>query len=304
MNLENRSLQVKKIAARHGFDFCGISKAGFLEKEAPRLEEWLKNGNHGKMHYMENHFDKRLDPTKLVPGSKSVISLLYNYYPKKTLPGSLKIARYAYGDDYHFVIKNKLRDLVGILKVEIGDFGGRVFVDSAPVMERQWASKAGIGWTGKNTLLLNRAMGSYFFIAELIIDLELEADGPIKDYCGSCSQCIDACPTDALSPYSLDATKCISYLSIELKESIPSEFNGKMNDWIFGCDICQEVCPWNRFSTPHKEDAFDPSSELENMDTRHWQELTTEVFHSIFKKSALKRKGYNGLKDTIRIVAK
>ncbi len=265
------------MAKNHGFDFCGISKAEFLEEEAPRLESWLKKGAHGKMSYMENHFDKRLDPTKLVPGAKSVVSLLYNYYPEtdlaKTYPNQSKIAKYAYGKDYHFVIKDKLKTLLLDLQKEIGEIQGRVFVDSAPVMERQWAEKSGLGWTGKNTLLITKNQGSFFFLAELIIDLELEADGPIKDYCGTCTRCVDACPTDAITPYEVDASKCISYLTIELKEGIPEEFKGKMENWAFGCDICQDVCPWNRFSKPHQEEVFLPPKELLELLNNNWQDL-------------------------------
>lgn len=294
---------VKQMAKCHGFDFCGISKAEFLEEEAPRLEKWLKNGSHGRMSYMENHFDKRLDPTKLVPGAKSVVSLLYNYYPEKDLsdknPNQAKLAKYAYGEDYHFVIKDKLKTLVQELQAEIGEIEGRVFVDSAPVMERQWAEKSGLGWIGKNTLLITKERGSFFFLAELIIDLELEADGPIKDYCGTCTRCVDACPTDAISPYELDASKCISYLTIELKEGIPDEFKGKMENWAFGCDICQDVCPWNRFSKPHQEEAFLPSKELLEVFNNNWQELTDSVFRQVFKKSAVKRTKFEGLKRNL-----
>jgi len=304
MNPSARSDLVKKTAKNHGFDFCGIAKAEFLKEDAPRLEQWLQKGYHGSMQYMENHFEKRLDPTKLVPGSKSVVSLLYNYSPGQGLKGKgLKIARYAYGTDYHFVIKNKLKDLVEALKDQLGDFHGRVFVDSAPVMERQWAAKSGMGWMGKHTLLINRDMGSYFFLAELIIDLELSYDGPIQDYCGTCTRCIDACPTDAITDYSVDASKCISYLTIELKDSIPEKFSDQMENWIFGCDICQEVCPWNRFAVPHNEAAFDPSKELVEMDDRDWIELTGEVFNKRFKKSAMNRKGYEGLKNTIQFIS-
>lgn len=294
---------VKQMAKSHGFDFCGISKAEFLEEEAPRLEKWLKNGSHGRMSYMENHFDKRLDPTKLVPGAKSVVSLLYNYYPEKDLsdkkPDQAKLAKYAYGEDYHFVIKDKLKTLVQELQAEIGEIEGRVFVDSAPVMERQWAEKSGLGWIGKNTLLITKEQGSFFFLAELIIDLELESDGPIKDYCGTCTRCVDACPTDAISPYQLDASKCISYLTIELKEGIPDEFKGKMENWAFGCDICQDVCPWNRFSKPHQEEAFLPSKELLEVFNNNWQELTDSVFRQVFKKSAVKRTKFEGLKRNL-----
>lgn len=298
---------IKSTAAKLGFSFCGISKAEFLEEEAPKLEAWLKRNYQGKMHYLENHFDKRLDPTKLVPGAKSVISLVYNYYPQKDLTQqrSLKIARYAYGEDYHFVIKDKLKDFLQHIQEEIGDVSGRVFVDSAPVMERTWAKKSGLGWIGKNSLLLNRSMGSFFFLAEIILDLELEYDGPIKDYCGTCTACMDACPTDAIpQPYVVDGSKCISYFTIELKEEIPTEVKGKFENWIFGCDICQEVCPWNRFSQPHNEPRFQPHPDLENMSQNDWLEITEEVFRKVFKKSAVKRTCFNGLKRNIAFVTK
>jgi epoxyqueuosine reductase len=298
--------QLKNIASSLGFSYCGISKADFLEEEAPKLEEWLKRGYQGKMSYLENHFDKRLDPTKLVPGAKSVISLVYNYYPEKDLSktSDVKIARYAYGEDYHYVIKEKLTEFLSLIREKIGDVQGRAFVDSAPVMERAWAKKSGVGWIGKNSLLLNRSMGSYFFLAELIIDLELEYDGPIKDYCGTCTACMDACPTDAIpQPYVVDGSKCISYFTIELKEEIPNEVKGKFDNWIFGCDICQEVCPWNRFSKPHEENRFLPHPEIETMTKKDWQEITEEVFKKIFKKSAVKRTGFEGLKRNIRFIA-
>ena len=297
---------IKRLAAAYGFDYCGISKAELLEKEAPRLEAWLKRSAHGKMSYLENHFDKRLDPSKLVPGAKSVVSLLYNYYPDKDLgekfPDHFKLAKYAYGEDYHHVIKSKLKHLVDDLRQELGEIEGRVFVDSAPVMERQWAEKSGLGWVGKNTLLINKHSGSFFFLAELIIDLELEPDGPIKDYCGTCTRCIDACPTDAITPYELNASQCISYLTIELKESIPEEFKGKMESWAFGCDICQDVCPWNRFSKPHQEEAFQPSKELLELFNKNWQDLTDEVFSQVFRKSAVKRTKFEGLKRNLNFL--
>lgn len=289
------------MARELGFSFCGIAEATFLEDEAPRLEEWLKRGYQGKMGYLENHFDKRLDPRKLVPGAKSVVSLVYNYYPQedKAKEGVPKLAKYAYGQDYHHVVKDKLKTFMHQIHQEIGEVDGRVFVDSAPVHERAWAAKSGIGWIGKNSLLLNREMGSFFFLAELIIDLELEADGPMKDYCGTCTACQDACPTDAIpEPYVVDGSRCISYLTIELKESIPSEFKDKMEDWAFGCDICQDVCPWNRFSKPHKETLFEPQG-WEDFDRRDWQELTEEVFQKVFKKSAVKRTKFSGLKRNI-----
>ena len=292
---------IKKEASSLGFSFCGISKAEFLKDEAPRAEEWLKRGYHGKMSYLENNFDKRMDPALLVPGAKSVISLLYNYYPKKDLSrdGEYKISKYAYGEDYHVVIKDKLKILMRNIQAEIGEVHGRAFVDSAPVMERSWAQKSGLGWIGKNSLLLNREMGSFFFIAELIVDLPLEYDSAIKDFCGSCTACIDACPTDAITePYAVDGSKCISYFTIELKENIPPDVKGKFKDWIFGCDICQDVCPWNSFSKAHHEERFNPK-ELAEFSKRDWQEITSEVFEKVFGKSAMQRTGFRGLQRNI-----
>lgn len=299
---QNTSI-IKKKAIELGFSFCGISKAEFLEEEAPRLEEWLKRGYHGKMGYLENHFEKRLDPTKLVPGAKSVVSLVYNYFPENNFSKQApKIAKYAYGQDYHFVIKEKLKTLMEQLQEEIGKIDGRVFVDSAPVHERAWAAKSGIGWIGKNSLLLNREMGSFFFLAELIIDLELEPDGPMKDYCGTCTACQDACPTNAIpEPYVVDGSRCISYLTIELKDEIPAEFKGKMEDWAFGCDICQDVCPWNRFSKSHSETSFQPQG-WEDFKQQDWQEMTKEVFQKVFKKSAVKRTKFEGLKRNLKFI--
>ncbi|MFC4873874.1 tRNA epoxyqueuosine(34) reductase QueG [Negadavirga shengliensis] len=295
---------VKKTAKALGFDFCGITKAEFLEEEAPRLEAWLNSNYHGKMAYMANHFDKRLDPTKLVDGAKSVVSLIYNYYPGEKLPengSDIKLAKYAYGKDYHFVIKDKLKTFLEILREEIGEIAGRAFVDSAPVMERQWAQKAGLGWTGKNSLLLNKHMGSFFFLAELILDVDLQADTPMaKDYCGTCTRCMDACPTEAIiQPEVVDASRCISYLTIELKEEIPDEFKGKMENWAFGCDICQDVCPWNRFAKPHNEPLFEPHPELKDME---WEEMTQETFAKVFQKSAVKRTKWEGLKRNLRFL--
>ena len=302
--MDNRNT-IKRVANELGFSFCGISKAEFLKEEAPRLEEWLRRGYQGKMGYLENHFDKRLDPTKLVPGAKSVVSLIYNYFPEKNLSGAdnaPRIAKYAYGQDYHFVIKDKLKTFMQSLHEEIGEIDGRVFVDSAPVHERAWAAKSGLGWIGKNSLLLNREMGSFFFLAELIIDLELEPDGPMKDYCGTCTACQDACPTDAIpEPYVVDGSRCISYLTIELKDEIPAEFKGKMEGWAFGCDICQDVCPWNRFSKPHDEQSFKPQG-WENFEQEDWQEMTREVFQSVFKKSAVKRTKFEGLARNIKFI--
>jgi epoxyqueuosine reductase len=296
--------KIKNQAKKHGFDYCGIAKAEFLEAEAPKLEAWLNQNYHGQMAYLSNHFDKRLDPAKLVEGAKTVVSLIFNYFPKKLLPSGkedFKIAKYAYGEDYHFVIKDKLKSLLQSLQHEIGDFGGRVFVDSAPVMERQWAQRSGIGWIGKNSLLLNPGMGSFFFLAELIIDLEATPDPPmVKDYCGTCTRCIDACPTDAIvQPGVVDGSRCISYLTIELKEAIPSTFKGQTENWIFGCDICQDVCPWNRFSTSHQEPAFDPNLQLSEMKNRDWIELSKETFGKVFKKSAVKRTKFEGLKRNV-----
>lgn len=304
MNIAQRTNLIKDQARHLGFSFCGISKAGFLEDEAPRLEMWLQQGMQGQMGYMENHFDMRLDPTKLVPGAKSVISFLYNYYTEKeqTAPDAPKISKYAYGTDYHFVVKDKLKQLLQFITDTIGEVHGRAFVDSAPVMERAWAKKSGLGWTGKHTLLINKQQGSYFFLGELILDLELEPDGPIKDYCGTCTACIDACPTDAITPYWVDGSKCISYLTIELKEEIPQEFKGKMENWAFGCDICQQVCPWNRFSQTHTEPAFEPKPELLSMDARQWEEITEDVFKLIFKNSPVKRTGYKGLKRNLEFL--
>lgn len=286
-----------------GFFYCGISKASFLEQEAIQLEKWLKDQKNGKMSYMENHFDKRLDPRLLVDNAKSVVSLALNYFPENIQndPSTPKLSKYAYGEDYHIVIKDKLKELFSFIQHTIGEVGGRIFVDSAPVMDKAWAKKAGMGWMGKNTNIIHPKNGSFFFIAELILDLELQEDGQIKDYCGTCTRCIDACPTDALiEPYKIDATKCISYLTIELKDAIlPNEFNGKMDNWAFGCDVCQDVCPWNRFSKPHNEPRFNPHADLLAMTSNDWKELTQEVFSELFKLSAVKRTKYEGLKRNI-----
>ena len=296
---------IKTEAKRLGFLSCGISKAEFLEEEAPRLEKWLNNSMHGQMKYMENHFDKRLDPTKLVEGSKSVVSLLLNYFPKegqsdKEAP---KISKYAYGTDYHFVIKDKLKVLLNYIQGEIGEVNGRAFVDSAPVLDKAWAARSGLGWIGKNTNLLTQNVGSFYFIAELIIDLELEYDLPVTDHCGSCTACIDACPTQAIvEPYVVDGSKCISYFTIELKEEIPKEYAGKFDNWMFGCDICQDVCPWNRFSKSHSEPLFDPNPKLLSMSKKDWLDITEEVFNVIFKKSAVKRTKYSGLVRNIKFL--
>ena len=301
--LATNTTRIKQKAQELGFFYCGISKAEFLEEEAPRLEAWLNQQRHGKMSYMENHFDKRLDPRLLVDGAKSVISLLLNYYTeeKQSDLAAPKISKYAYGEDYHDVIKEKLRQLMQFIETEIGEVSGRVFVDSAPVMDKAWAKKSGLGWIGKNSNLIHPKSGSFFFIAELIIDLELEADGPIKDYCGTCTKCIDACPTGAIiEPYVVDGSKCISYLTIELKDALlPSEFRGKMDNWAFGCDVCQDVCPWNRFSLMHNEPRFKPSQNLLQLTKSDWHDLSEEVFRELFKLSAVKRTKFEGLKRNI-----
>lgn len=302
MNSKQKHTQlIKSEAKRLGFLSCGISKAGFLEEEAPRLEQWLSKNMHGEMQYMENHFDKRLDPTKLVEGSKSIISLILNYYPKNTQrTDSYKISKYAYGTDYHFVIKDKLKQLLHYIKEDIGDVHGRAFVDSAPVLDKAWAAKSGMGWIGKNSNLLTKQVGSFYFIAELIVDLELEYDTPVTDHCGSCTACIDACPTQAITePYVVDGSKCISYFTIELKDQIPNDFKGQFDDWMFGCDICQDVCPWNKFSQPHNEPLFNPKPELLELSKKDWEEITEETFGRIFQKSAVKRTKFSGLKRNI-----
>mgnify|MGYP005813803667 FL=1 len=303
-NREKYTKLIKTEATRLGFMSCGISKAEFLEEEAPRLEQWLNENRNGEMGYMENHFDKRLDPTLLVSGAKSVVSLLLNYFPQETQrKDSYKLSKYAYGRDYHFVIKDKLKQLLHFINEEIGEVGGRAFVDSAPVLDKAWAAKSGLGWIGKNSNLLSKKTGSFFFIAELIIDLELEYDTPVTDHCGSCTACIDACPTDAIyEPYKVDGSKCISYYTIELKDSIPESEKGKFEDWMFGCDICQDVCPWNRFSKPHNEPLFDPHPDLLQMTKHDWEEITRETFNEIFRKSAVKRTKYDGLKRNINFL--
>lgn len=303
-NREKYTKLIKTEATRLGFMSCGISKAEFLEEEAPRLEQWLNENRNGEIGYMENHFDKRLDPTLLVPGAKSVVSLLLNYFPQETQrEDSYKLSKYAYGRDYHFVIKDKLKQLLHFINEEIGEVGGRAFVDSAPVLDKAWAAKSGLGWIGKNSNLLSKKTGSFFFIAELIIDLELEYDTPVTDHCGSCTACIDACPTDAIyEPYKVDGSKCISYYTIELKDSIPESEKGKFEDWMFGCDICQDVCPWNRFSKPHNEPLFDPHPDLLQMTKHDWEEITRETFNEIFRKSAVKRTKYDGLKRNINFL--
>ena len=300
---KNTSL-IKTEAKRLGFLSCGISKAQFLEEEAPRLEKWLNKNRHGQMQYMENHFDKRLDPTKLVEDSKSVISLLLNYYPEeKQNKNIFKLSKYAHGNDYHFVIKDKLKSLLHFIQDEIGDVHGRAFVDSAPVLDKAWAAKSGLGWIGKHSNLLTQQVGSFYFIAELIIDLELEYDNSVTDHCGTCTACIDACPTEAITePYVVDGSKCISYFTIELKENIPTEFKSKMDDWMFGCDVCQDVCPWNKFSKSHSEPLFNPHPELLSMTKKDWEDITEDTFKKVFKNSAVKRTKFSGLRRNINFL--
>lgn len=294
---------IKSEAKRLGFLSCGISKAGFLEEDAPRLEDWLNKQMNGQMTYMENNFDKRLDPTLLVDGAKSVVSLLLNYYPSEFKKDSYKISKYAYGQDYHFVIKEKLNELLASIQSNIGEVSGRAFVDSAPVLDKAWATKSGLGWIGKNSNLLTQKVGSFYFIAELIIDLDLEYDHATTDHCGTCTACIDACPTQAIvAPYVVDGSKCISYFTIELKENIPQEMQGKLDDWVFGCDICQDVCPWNKFSKPHSEPLFNPNPEILSMSKKDWIEITEETFKTVFKNSPLKRAKFEGLKKNVNFL--
>ncbi len=304
INKEKYSKSIKVEAKRLGFLSCGISKAGFLEAEAPRLENWLKSQMQGQMSYMENNFDKRLDPTLLVDGAKSVISLLLNYYPSQEQNlDTYKISKYAYGHDYHFVIKEKLKELLYFIQTEIGEVFGRAFVDSAPILDKVWAAKSGLGWIGKNSNLLTKKVGSFYFIAELIVDLDLQYDTATTDHCGSCTACIDACPTEAIaSPYVVDGSKCISYFTIELKENIPQEMKGKFQDWAFGCDICQDVCPWNKFSKSHNEPLFNPNPEILSFTKKDWEEITDEVFKKVFKNSAVKRTKIEGLKRNVNFL--
>ncbi len=301
--LQRRADILRNHAFRLGFETVGIAKAERMDEEAQLLENWLNKNYHGEMSYMENHFEKRIDPTKLVPNSKSVITLTYNYFTeeKQVDSDAPKISKYAYGKDYHFVIKNKLKELLHILNEEIGEIHGRCFVDSAPVLERDWAKRSGVGWIGKNTLLIHPKKGSYFFLAELIIDLELSTDNPIKDYCGTCRKCIDACPTKAISEegYFMDGSKCISYFTIELKNNLPNEYKNKLDNWMFGCDICQEVCPWNKFSKKHQEPEFEPHPDLLKMTKKDWIEITEDIFQKVFQKSAVKRTKFKGLKRNI-----
>ena len=303
-NKEHYTELIKNEAKRLGFISCGISRAEFLEDEAPRLEKWLKMKMNGEMKYMENYFEKRLDPTKLVDDAKSIISLSYNYFPEdlqnKEAP---KVSKYAYGMDYHYVIKEKLIFFLTFIKDKIGDVHGRAFVDSAPILEKAWAAKSGIGWVGKNSNLITKQVGSFYFLAELIVDLDLDYDRIESDHCGECTACIDSCPTEAIAqPYVVDGSKCISYFTIELKENIPKEFKGKFDDWVFGCDICQDVCPWNKFSKSHKEPLFKTNSELTKMSRDEWNEITEETFNKIFKNSALKRTGYKGLTRNLNFI--
>jgi epoxyqueuosine reductase len=297
---------IKEESARLGFSFCGVSEAAFLEEEAPRLERWLKSGMHGRMGYMADHFDKRLDPRKLVPGARSVVSLLFNYYTpeKQKDPKAPQVSMYALGRDYHGVVREKLKELLQCLRETAGDVQGRVFVDSAPVLERAWAARSGLGWVGKNTNLIHPKAGSYFFLAELILDLPLQPDPPMKDYCGSCTACIDACPTGAITPYVVDGSKCISYFTIELKDEIPDGMKGKFGNWAFGCDICQDVCPWNRFSSPHTHEGLRPNEAMMNLSREEWIEMTEEVFEKIFEDSPVRRTGYKGLKRNVAFLSK
>jgi epoxyqueuosine reductase len=298
---------IKQKAQKFGFQSCGISKAEFLEEDAKPLENWLKNNYHGEMQYMENYFDKRLNPTLLVEGSKSVISLSYNYFPEEKIDSldNFKISKYAYAEDYHEIIKDILKDLVNELQQEIGDFHFRIFVDSAPVLERSWARKSGIGWVGKNANLITKQNGSFYFLAEIICDLDLIADSETKDHCGTCRKCIDACPTNAIiSDKIIDGSKCISYATIELKNEIPESFKGKMEDWMFGCDICQDVCPWNRFSLPNKQEKFQPNAYLKDFKKENWKELNQDLFSEIFRKSPVKRAKFAGLERNIKFLTK
>ena len=298
---EKHKKLIKSEAYRLGFDYVGVSKAEFLEEDAPRLENYLKKNLNGKMNYMENHFDKRLDPRLLVDDAKTVVSFLMNYFPEKTQnKNSPKIAKYAYGQDYHLVIRQKLNDLLEFINSEIGEVSGRGFVDSAPVLDKAWAKKSGLGWVGKSGNLINKKSGSFFFVAELILDLELPSDRPVTDHCGTCTACIDECPTEAIvEPMVVDGSKCISYYTIELKEAIPESVSGKFENWMFGCDICQDVCPWNRLSKPHNEPLFNPHPDLLSMTQKDWDHINQESFSKLFSKSAVKRTKLTGLKRNI-----
>ncbi len=303
MNKSDLSDKIKKRASDLGFISCGISKADFLEEEAPRLENWLNNNYNGKMSYMSNHFDKRLDPRILVDDAKSVITVLINYFPKQDIfqGKNYKISKYAYGQDYHSVVKDRLKQLLGFIEDSVGEVSARLFTDSAPVLDKAWAKRSGLGWIGKHSNLITKQVGSYYFIGEIILDLELAYDTPVNDYCGSCTACIDACPTEAIiKPYVVDGSKCISYLTIELKdEIIPNQFKGKMEGWVFGCDICQDVCPWNRFSQATKIDEFKPLEGIENADLEN---LSESMFKEIFRKSPIKRTKFQGLNRNINFI--
>jgi len=304
LSAHEKAVLVKAEAHRLGFLACGIARAGFLEEEAPRLERWLREGRHGSMGYMANHFDLRLDPRKLVDGAKSVISLAYNYYapPQQADPSAPKLSTYAYGRDYHKVVKRRLKPLMAFITDQFGDVSMRAFVDSAPVMEKAWAQRAGLGWVGKHTNIIRQGEGSFFFLCEIILDLDLAPDAPATDHCGTCRRCIDACPTDAITPYAVDGSKCISYFTIELKEAIPQEMAGKLANWAFGCDICQQVCPWNRFSTPHAEPEFRAKPEVMGLSPTEWNGMTEVIFDRLFEGSAVKRAKYEGLQRNLRFL--
>lgn len=299
-----RSQAIKRKAHELGFLACGVARAGFLEQEAPRLEQWLRQGKHGSMGYMERHFDLRLDPTRLVPGARSVISLAYNYFtpPRQEDPDAPKLSTYAYGRDYHKVLKKRLKPLMMFIAEHYGQVELRAFVDSAPVLEKAWAERAGIGWRGKHTNVIRQGAGSWFFLCELITDLELAPDAPATDHCGTCRRCIDACPTEAITPYGVDGSRCISHLTIELKDAIPAAFAGKMEGWAFGCDICQQVCPWNRFASPHQEPDFAPNAEVMGLTAEAWHCMTEVVFDRLFEGSAVKRTKYTGLMRNLRFL--
>lgn len=304
-NRQHDTILIKQEAMRLGFDACNVAQARQLDDDARRLEAWLRNGYQGGMHYMENHFDLRIDPRKLVPGAKSVIVLLLNYFPQQEQSGTPRISKYAYGKDYHQVIKDKLKQLLEYMRSVLGEVNGRGFVDSAPVLERAWAQQSGLGWVGRNGNLINRRQGSFLFIATLITDIELAYDDPFaKDYCGTCRRCIDACPTGAiLDNKVVDGSRCISYFTIELKEMmIPEEMKGKFSDWMFGCDTCQDVCPWNRFSTPTKETGFTPVPEILNFTTKQWESLSEETFKEVFRHSPLKRARFSGIMRNLKFL--
>ena len=308
MSITKHTQLIKQFSKQLGFDFCGIAKAQRLDDDARRLEQWLNKGMQGTMHYMENHFELRVDPTKLVPGAKSVITLMLNYYPSaKQNELAPKISKYAYGNDYHDVIRKKLKEFMMLIKETIGDINGRGFVDSAPVLERSWAVKSGLGWVGKNGNLISKQNGSFFFIATLICDLELEYDAPFaKDYCGTCTKCIDSCPTDAILPNKVvDGSKCISYFTIELKDAlIDDSLKEKFQNWMFGCDVCQDVCPWNRFSKSTSETSFAPIPQLLNLTTQQWEEMSEETFKQVFKNSPLKRTKFAGIQRNLKFIQK